>query len=103
MLLTDRQLEKYIAWFKENYWQYCENENGRLWIPVIYCDNPREEEEKHRQIWLEEIKKLMWKNADKTYVHRWGREESYAEAQFNSLWLYHSPIFKSNEEKDAIN
>jgi hypothetical protein len=54
-------------------------------------------------MWLEEIKKLMWSNANKKYTHRGGRTETYAEVQFNSLWLYNWPIFKSNEEKNEVN
>lgn len=102
MLLTDKQVDEYVKWFRKNYWEYCEiDDDGRLSIPIIYCDNPEEEEKKHRAIWLEEIKKLMWKNANKKYIHKGWREESYAEAQFNALWLYHWPYFKSNSERDA--
>lgn len=102
MLLTDRQVDRWIEWFTKNYEQYCaRTPDGRLDIPVVYCDNPEEEEKKHAKLWLDEIKKLMWSNANKKYRHRGGRTETYAEAQFNSLWLYNWPIFKSNSEKDA--
>lgn len=101
MLLTDKQIEEYIKWFKENYWQYCPIEkDGRLWVPIIYCDDPEKEEERHKQIWLEEIKKLMGKNANKKYVHRGWIEETYAEAQANALFLYHGPYFKHINEKE---
>lgn len=100
MLLTEKQTEQYIERFKKNYSQYCPIEkDGRLGIATIYCENPEEEEEKHKQKWLEEIKKLMWKNANKTYVHRGGRKESYAEAQLAALRLYHWPTFRHISEK----
>ena len=101
MLLTDKQTDQYIEWFKENYWQYCPiDEEWRLWIPIIYCENPEEEEKKHKDIWLEEIRKLMWSNADKQYIHRWGRKDTYAWVQLESLWLYHGPTFKHISEKE---
>lgn len=60
MLLTDKQVGKWIEWFTENYEQYCDRTpDGRLDIPVIYCEDPKLEEQKHAKLWLDEIKKLM--------------------------------------------
>ena len=102
MLLTDKQTEKWVEWFKETYGKYCEkDENWRLWIPTIYSDNPEETEKEHMEMWKNKIKELMWRNANKKYTHRGGRTESYADAQFNSLWLYNWPYFKHNDEKAA--
>lgn len=101
MLLTDKQTEKWVEWFKETYENYCEkDENWRLWIPTIYSDNPEETEKEHMEMWKNKIKELMWRNANKKYTHRWGRTESFADAQFNSLWLYCWPYFKHNDEKE---
>ena len=101
MLLTDKQAGEWARWFTEKYEPYCtRTPDGRLDIPIIYSDNPEQTEKEHADMWLEEIKKLMWRNANKKYTHRGWRTETYAEAQFNSLWLYNWPIFKSNKEKD---
>ena len=103
MLMTEKQTDERLKWFTESYEQYCPKlEDGKLWIPTIYSDNPEETEEKHKQIWLEEIKNIMWKDANKKYTHRWGRTETYAEAQFNSLWLYIWPYFKHISEKEDV-
>ena len=104
MLLTDKQAREWADWFTEKYEPYCTRTlDGRLDIPIIYSDNPEQTEKEHADMWLEEIKKLMWRNANKKYTHRGWRTETYAEAQFNSLWLYIGPIFKSNKEKDETN
>lgn len=101
MLLTDKQTRERADWFIEKYEPYCtRTTDGRLDIPIIYSDNPEQTEKEHADMWLEEIKKLMWSDANKKYTHRGWRTETYAEAQFNSLWLYNWPIFKSNKEKD---
>lgn len=101
MLLTEKQSTKFVERFKENYSQYCSiDEDGKLGLAIIYCENPKEEEESHRQRWLEEIKKIMWKNSNKKYTHRWGRTESFAEAQCAALRLYCGPTFKKVDKKD---
>ena len=101
MLLTDKQVEEYIEWFKETYKDYAPiEENWRMGIPVIYSEDPEKTEQEHREMWLKEIRKLMWKNANKKYTHRGGITETYAEAQFNSLWLYNWPYFKHINEKE---
>lgn len=73
--------------------------DGKLDIPIIYSENPDETERQHAEMRLNKIKELMWRNANKKYTHRGGRTETYAEAQFNSLWLYNGPIFKHINEK----
>lgn len=101
MLLTDKQAEKYVEWFKKTYKNDAPiEEDWRMGIPVIYSEDPEKTEQEHKEMWLKEIRKLMWKNADKKYTHRGGNTETYAEAQFNSLWLYHGPYFKHINEKE---
>lgn len=100
MLLTEEQSIKFVERFKENYSQYCPiDEDGKLWIAIIYCENPKAEEEIHRQMWLEEIKKIMWKDSNKKYTHKWWRTESFAEAQCAALRLYCGPTFKEVNKK----
>ena len=101
MLLTDKQTAEWIDWFMATYKDDCTvRPDGRLDIPIIYSDNPEETEKQHAEMWLNKIKELMWRNANKKYTHRGGRTETYAEAQFNSLWLYNGPIFKHISEKN---
>lgn len=101
MLLTDKQVDEWVGWFTEKYEPYCaRTPDGRLDIPIIYSEDPEQTEKEHADMWLEEIKKLMWRNANKKYTHRGWRTETYAEAQFHSLWLYNGPIFKHISEKD---
>lgn len=102
MLLTDEQAKKFVDWFMEKYKDDCTTKpDGRKDIPIVYSENPKETEKQHAEMWLNKIRELMWKNADKKYTHRGGRTETYAEAQFSSLWLYCWPIFKHINEKDA--
>ena len=100
MLLTEKQTDQWIKWFIENYKDYCEVlPDGRLGIPVIYSEDPEKTEKEHADKWLVKIKELMWKNWKRKYTHRGWLTETYAEAQFRSLWLYNGPIFKSITEK----
>lgn len=101
MLLTDKQVGEWIGWFTEKYEPYCtRTPDGRLDIPIIYSEDPEQTEREHADMWLEEIKKLMWRDANKEYTHRGWRTETYAKVQFNSLWLYNGPIFKHISEKN---
>jgi hypothetical protein len=46
------------------------------------------------------LKKLMWKrNYNMPYIHRGWRKDTLWEAQFQALWLYNWPIFKSNKDR----
>lgn len=104
MLLTDKQIEKWIERFEETYKNDASiEEDWRMGIPVIYSDNPEETEKEHMEMWKEELRKLMWEYYDAPYVHRWWRKDTLWNVQFWMLWLYNSPYFKSNEEKNGWN
>ena len=92
-------MDEWIKWFIETYKPYCTTESdGRLSIPTIYSDNPRETELEHREMRRKRLKKLMWRKYNNWYVHRGWRETTLWEAQLQMLWLYNWPIFKSNKE-----
>lgn len=100
MLLTDKQVEQWVEWFKETYKNDAPIEaDGRMWIPIIYSDNPEQTEEEHKEMRKNKLRELMKKNYDKKYIHRGWREDTYWNAQFNSIWLYNGPIFKWLDEK----
>lgn len=105
MLLTDRQTDEWVRWFIKKYEPHCtRTTDGRLSIPIIYSEDPEKTEKEHADMWLKEIKKLMWRNANKEYTHRGWRTETYAQCQFSALWLYNWPIFKHiSEKEDATN
>ena len=103
MLLNEKQTDKWIKWFIKNYKDYCEVlPDGRLWIPIIYSEDPEETEKEHKEKRMKEIKHLMWRKANSLYTHRGWRTETYAEVQFNALWLYNWPIFKSTKERKCL-
>lgn len=98
MLLTDKQAMEFVKRHRSLYW----DTSKATWtwkLAVVYSDDPVKTEKEHKKMWEEKIKELMWKNAKKKYKHRGWATETYAEVQLNSLWLYCSPIFKSNKEK----
>jgi len=100
MLLTDKQVSERVKWFIETNKPYCTTEpDGRLSIPIIYSDNPRETELEHREMRRKRLKKIMWRNYNSWYVHKGWRETTLWEAQLEMLWLYNGPIFKSNKDK----
>lgn len=102
MLMNERQTELRIRWFVEMYRDYCTvEEDWRLSIPIIYSEDPEKTEKEHREMWMKEIKHLMWRKANSLYTHRGWRTETYAEAQFNALRLYNWPIFKSITNKEC--
>ncbi len=86
MLLTDKQVEQFIEWYREFYW----DTSAETWtwkLPKI-C---KEHEELHKQLWKDKIDKLLWKNKNKKYTHKWWREEEYRDVVFNWLWLQFWP------------
>lgn len=98
MLLNDKQMEEFVKRHREMYGD-TSKETGTGKIATVYSDNPEDTEELHRQMWLDKITELLWKNANKKYTHRWGRIEPFASAACSSLWLYCWPTFKHNNEK----
>lgn len=102
MILTDKQAREFVKWHRKMYGD-TSKETWTWEIAVVYSDDPEKTEEEHKQMWMDKIKELLWKNANKKYTHRGWRTETYAEVQFNSLWLYCSPYFKSNKDRNAIN
>ena len=101
MLLTDKQTEQWIEWFTETYEEHCTRDaDWRLSIPVIYSDNPEETEKEHMKLREEELRKLMKKDYDRWYTHRWGRKDTLWNAQLQALWLYNSPYFKNIKDKE---
>ena len=60
MILTDKQLDKWIKWFMETYEKDCtKDENGKWSIPIIYSENPWKTELEHREMRRKKLKKLM--------------------------------------------
>jgi len=84
--------EEFIQWYMQRYWTLCKKrDDGKLDLPIIYSDNPKETEEKHYEERKKYLTMLIWprrsKRVGSVYVLGW-------------LWLDYSPIFKSNEEKE---
>lgn len=101
MLLTDNQINKWIEWFMETYKDSCAvTPEWKMDIPIIYSEDPDKTEEEHAEMWRNELRKLMGESYDKGYVHRGWRKDTLWEAQFQALWLYNWPIFKSITEKE---
>ena len=60
MLLTDKQLSKWMDWFIEKYEPHCaRTTDGRLDIPIIYSANPKETEEEHAEMRRNKLRELM--------------------------------------------
>lgn len=97
--MNDKKTMEFVQWHREMYGD-TSKETWTWEIAVVYSENPEQTEKEHMELWKKKIGELMWRDWKKKYTHRGWRTETYADAQFSSLWLYCGPIFKNIKEKE---
>ena len=97
--------EEFIQWYMQKYWTLCEKrDDGKLDLPIIYSDNPKETQEKHYEERKKYLIMLIWpRRSKRIYKDRWSYKQTRLDYVLSWLWLGYSPIFKSNKEKNETN
>ena len=86
----------------QKYWALCKKrDDGKLDLPIIYSDNPKETEEKHYEERKKYLIMLIWpRRSKRVYKDRWGYKQTWLDYVLGWLWLDYSPVFKSNKGKE---
>lgn len=97
--------EEFMQWYIQKYWTLCKKrDDGKLDLPIIYSDNPKETEEKHYEERKKYLIMLIWpRRSKRIYKDRWDYKQTWLDYVLGWLWLGYWPIFKSNKEKDETN
>lgn len=95
-MFPEKKQQMFIDWYRGRYWD-TSKETGTWEIPKI----PEEEQEEDVKAWVEALKKLLWRDAKKIYIHRGWRKEDYLHLFFNQLFLNYWPTYVDKNWKPS--
>ena len=95
-MLTEKQEQEFVRRYKERYWD-TSKETGTWKLPRLPADKQLDEVKAR----VDFLKKLLGRNANKIYIHRWGRKESRLSRAFNGLYFNYWPDYYEADGKPS--